>query len=101
MRGRGVESEGGTPLDQNPEVVRTHGMDIKGALARAIASMTQQQAMDAYHALAQWAENTDVGIQETVDPGQESEPEFARAFAQLAAVSLVVEACEAELAAGI
>lgn len=80
------------------EVVRTPGMDIKAAFARAIANMTQQQAMDAYHALAQWAENTDVGLQEAFDPGQESEPEYARAAAQLAAVNLVVEACEAELA---
>lgn len=77
-------------------------MDIKAVIARALEAMTQEQAMGVYNALGQWAENTAVGLEESVNPGEEeSDPDIARDFASLRAVRLVVDACEAEMAASV
>lgn len=73
-------------------------MNIKAAITRAIAGMTQEQAMGVYNALAQWAENTSVGLEETWDPG---DPMFSKEAAAVEPATLVVEACEAEMAAAV
>lgn len=73
-------------------------MDIKAAILRAIGDMTQEQAMGVYNALAQWAENTSVGLEES---SEQDDPMFAVEAAAIEPANAVVAACEAEMAAWV
>lgn len=64
------------------------------ALARAILAGTDEQAADAYNALAQWADNTRNGLEETYD---DPESEGAKELAQVASVDALVDAYEVAL----
>ncbi len=66
----------------------------KAALARAIANLTEEQAKHAYSALAQWADNTRNGLEETYDDPASEE---AQELAQVVTVDGLVEAYETEL----
>jgi hypothetical protein len=66
-------------------------MSPKSALARAIANLTEEQAMQAYNALAQWADNERIGLEETYDAPT------AEKLAQVETVEGLVEAYETEL----
>ena len=60
-------------------------------MTRTFATLQPSEAMACYHALAQWAENTRIGVDEQDDPSPAD-------VAQLAAVEAVVERLETVLA---
>lgn len=66
----------------------------KAALALAVAGLTEDQAKHVYNALAQWADNTRNGLDDTYD---DLASEGAQELAQVETVDGLVEAYETEL----